>query len=123
MQKYNLEDRLIDFSVMILEIVDTLPNGFAAKHLGNQLIRSGTSPALNYGEVQSAVSKADFIHRMSICLKELRESLINMKILKKKGYLSGEKIEKTLNECDELVRIFKKSIQTAKQRAEEEFKA
>lgn len=123
MQTYNLEDRLIDFSVMILDIVDTLPNGFAAKHLGNQLIRSGTSPALNYGEVQSSVSKADFIHRMSICLKELRESFINMKILKKKGYLTGEKIEKALNECDELIRIFKKSIQTAKERKDTETKS
>ncbi len=122
MQKYNLEDRLIDFSVMILDIVDNLPSGFAATHLGNQLIRSGTSPALNYGEVQSAVSKADFIHRMSICLKELRESLINMKILKKRGYLAGEKIDNTLNECDELIRIFRKSIQTAKESKEDKSK-
>ena len=123
MQKYNLEDRLIDFAVMILDIADSLPSGFAAKHLGNQLIRSGTSPALNYGEVQSAVSKADFVHRMSICLKELRESEINMKILKKKGYLGDEKIDKTLKECDELIRIFRKSIQTAKQSKDEEIKS
>jgi four helix bundle protein len=116
MKIYDLEERLIEFSVMILNVTESLPSNLGARHLGGQLARSGTSPALNYGEVQAAVSKADFIHRMGVCLKELRESSINLRIIKKKGYLNNPLIDDTLTECQELVRIFNKSIQTAKSR-------
>ena len=79
--KYNLENRLIAFAVSILDLADKLPNTFAGKHLGGQLTRSGTSPALNYGKAQAAESRADFIHKMKNCLKELRESQICLKII------------------------------------------
>lgn len=68
MRKYDLEERLVDFAVMVLSIVDELPNKYSATHLGHQLARSGTAPALNYGEAQSAESNNDFIHKMKICL-------------------------------------------------------
>ncbi len=66
-KKYNLEERLIDFSILILDVIEQLPNDKIGNHLGGQLLRSGTSPALNYGEAQSAESRNDFIHKMKIC--------------------------------------------------------
>jgi four helix bundle protein len=112
--KYNLEDRLIEFAVRIIDTAETLPKSVAGKHLGGQIIRSGTSPALNYGEAQSAESKADFVHKMKICLKELRETLVCLKIIRRKGYFKEGRLEPLLNENAELVSIFVKSVQTAK---------
>ena len=113
-RKYNLEERLIDFAVMVLNLVEQLPGVYAAKHLGSQLVCSGTSPALNYGEAQAAESTKDFIHKMKLCLKELRESSICLKILNKKSYLENKIIASVLIECGELVAIFTQSIKTAK---------
>ena len=76
MNNAELERRLIDFALMIITIVKSMPEDLAANHLANQLVRSGTSVALNYGEAQGAESKRDFIHKMRVVLKELRESLI-----------------------------------------------
>ncbi len=73
-KKYDLEERLIDFAVDVIFFIESLPNTKAATHLGGQLLRSGTSPSLNYGEAKSAESKNDFLHKMKVCLKELRES-------------------------------------------------
>jgi four helix bundle protein len=69
MNKYDLEERFIDFSVLIIEIVNEIPNSKAGNHLSGQLVRSGTSVSLNYGEAQSAESKKDFIHKMKVILK------------------------------------------------------
>lgn len=115
MNKYDLEERLIWFSVRIIELSETLNGSFAGIHLGKQIIRSATSPALNYGEAQSAESPKDFIHKMGICLKELRETFINIKIIK---YAKLSKSENLLDICykenNELISIFVKSIETAK---------
>lgn len=110
-KKYDLEQRLIDFAVLIIRHVESLPDTRTGNHLGNQLLRSGTSPALNYGEAQGAESKRDFIHKFGIILKELRESLICLKILKRIAYLKDDQV---LIECGELVAIFNRSIITAK---------
>jgi len=67
-----LEERLVQFAVRIIAVVEELPDSKVGKHIGGQLIRSGTSPAPNYGEAQAAESRKDFIHKMKICLKELR---------------------------------------------------
>lgn len=112
--KYDLEKRLICFSVMIIELVEQFPPSFAWKHLGEQLIRSSTSPALNYGEAQAAESKADFIHKMSICYKELRESWVSLQILELKPPVSLQLIKPVLEECNELVAIFTQSLKTAR---------
>ena len=73
MNKFDLEERLIDFSVLIIEIINEMPNSKAGNHLSGQLVRSGTSVSLNYGEAQSGESRKDFIHKMKVVLKELRE--------------------------------------------------
>jgi len=80
--KYDLEERLIDFAIIVSDIVDNLPITRLGNYLSGQMVRSGCSPALNYGEAQSAESRNDFIHKMKVILKELRESLIAIKMLK-----------------------------------------
>lgn len=85
--KYDLEERLIDFAVIITDIVEALPNTRLGNYIAGQLVRSGISPSLNYGEAQSAESRNDFIHKMKIILKELRESMISLKIIERKAYI------------------------------------
>jgi four helix bundle protein len=116
-RKYDLEERLINFAVMIIELIEHLPNSKSANHLAGQLLRSGTSPALNYGEAQSGESANDFIHKIRVVLKELRETLVCFKILyRTKLYNSEEKIKAVLTETDELVAIFVTSVRTAERR-------
>jgi len=116
---FNLEDRLIDFSVLITGIVETVPNTRAGNHYAGQLIRSGTSPALNYGEAQGGESRKDFIHKLKIVLKELRETIICLKIIEKtKLFKSHESIIRAINENNELISIFVKSINTAQRNIE-----
>jgi len=114
-RKFDLEDRLIDFAISISEIVEILPNTKFGNQIGGQLIRSGTSPALNYGEAMSAESTNDFIHKLKIILKELRESFVCLKIIKRKPLIqTSENLELVYKENNELIAIFVKSIQTAK---------
>jgi len=113
-QQYDLEDRLIDFAVRVIRVTESLPKTKMGNHISGQLIRSGTSPASNYGEAQSAESRADFIHKMKICLKELRESRVWLRIIKKAELLkSVSMLESVIGECDQLISIFVRSIQTA----------
>ena len=115
MNKQDLEERLINFAVQILEIVQAMPENKSANHLAGQLLRSGTSTALNYGEAQSGESRKDFIHKINIVLKELRESNICMKLIYRTKLISSEeKIKFVLKENNELISIFVKSIETAK---------
>ena len=114
MNKFDLEERLIEFSVLIIHIVNETPNSKAGNHLSGQLVRSGTSVALNYGEAQSAESKKDFIHKMKVILKELRETFICLKIIHRtKLFHTDSKIIKAKKENNELISIFVKSIETA----------
>jgi len=115
-KKFDLEDRLIDFAIRISEVVEVLPNTKLGNHIGNQLIRCGTSPALNCGEAQSAESTKDFIHKLKIILKELRETRICLKIIQKKPLLKPEKMDCIIKENNELIAIYLKSIETAKQK-------
>ncbi|MDP2363808.1 MAG: four helix bundle protein [Ignavibacteria bacterium] len=121
MNKSELEDRLVDFAVMVIEIVDVLPNTKAGNHLGGQLVRSGTSPALNYGEAQSGESRKDFIHKLKIVLKELRETFVCLKIILKADLCDKpEKIQIALKENNELISIFVKSVETAQKNLKDE---
>ena len=86
-RKYDLNERLIDYSVLIIDQVKAIPNGIVSQHLAKQLLRSGTSPSLNYGEAPAAESKRDFVHKLKIGLKELRESFNNIKILERANYI------------------------------------
>lgn len=119
MKKYDLEDRLIDFAVSIINIYDQLAKTDAGRYLAGQLVRSGTAPALIYGEAQSAESRKDFIHKMKISLKELRETSINLKIIQRGKLQSAEhNFKSVMNESSELISIFVKSIQTARKNIE-----
>jgi len=111
----DLEDRLIDFAVRIIKVAEAMPNTKAGNHIAGQLLRSGTSPAPNYGEAQSAESRKDFIHKMKISLKELRESLVWLKVIERKPLCDPSKVTDILKECDELIAIFVSSVKTADQ--------
>ena len=114
MNRFDLEERLIDFSVLIIEIVNDMSKTKAGIHLSGQLVRSGTSVSLNYGEAQGAESRKDFIHKMKIVLKELRETFVCLKIVEKtRLYKSDAIIKRAMIENDELVSILVKSIETA----------
>jgi len=119
MKRNELEERLIDFSVLIIKLSSSMNKTKAGQHLSGQIIRSGTSVALNYGEAQSAESKKDFIHKMQVVLKELRETFVCLKILEKAELCTkGELVLHALKENDELISIFVKSVSTAQKTSE-----
>lgn len=111
--KYDLETRLIQFAGIVIDLAETLPPTFAGNHLASQLIRSGTSPALNYAEAQSAESRNDFIHKMKIALKELRETYCSLKIIQLKKWVIEGKLVSVIDENNQLISIFVKCIETA----------
>ena len=114
---YDLEDRLIDFAVRIIRLTEALPNTKAGTHVAGQILRSGTAPAPNYGEAQSAESAADFVHKLKIALKELRETLIWLKIIARANLLkSAALLAPLMRENDELVAILFASVKTAGKR-------
>ena len=100
----------------IIDIVESLPNSRVGSHIANQLVRSGTSPAANYGEALSAESRSDFIHKMRVSLKELRETRIWLLIIQRKGLAKAEVVSRVLKENCELIAIFAASINTAKRK-------
>jgi four helix bundle protein len=112
--KFDLEERLIQFAVDVILICGKIDGSFASQHLSKQLIRSATSAALNYGEAQSAESARDYLHKMKLCLKELRESLVNLKIQKGADLIKNiEQLEILMKENNELIAIFVSSIRTS----------
>jgi four helix bundle protein len=117
--KFDLEERLIRYSVSIHEVVELLPDKRGASYLAGQLVRSGTAPALIYAEATAGESRRDFIHKMKLALKELRESMVSLKIIRMCCYQDGKKIETLIAETNELISIFVKSIQTAKANLEQ----
>ena len=119
MRKQELEERLIDFAAEIILFTNHIEKSYAGNHLIGQIVHSSTSPALNYGEAQSAESKKDFIHKMGICLKELRETFNCLKIIERAKLTSNtELINKLKSEANELISIFVTSIKTAKTNSE-----
>jgi four helix bundle protein len=115
--RFDLEDRLLDYSARIIQLVDALPNTRAAAHIAGQLLRSGTSPYGNHGEVEAAESRKDFVHKLKICLKELKETRRWVRLAVRSGAVSDSKIVAILNETEELIRIFFSSIRTAERNA------
>ena len=111
---YDLEERLLEFASAVIDLSEKLPNTRAGNHLAGQLLRAGTSPYGNHGEAQGAESAEDFIHKMKICLKELREALRWARLIERKRWLASDsRLAFVLREGDQLIRIFKSSIQTA----------
>ena len=112
---FDLENRLIEFAVRIIQLAESLPKTKVGNHISGQLIRSGTSPAPNYGEAQSAESRSDFIHKMKVCLKELRETKVWLLVIVRAELIKpASKLDSLITENDELISIFVSSISTAK---------
>ena len=114
LQADQLEERLISFAVRIIKLAASLPRTPAGKHVAGQILRSGTSPAPNYGEARGAESRADFIHKLRIVFKELNETAIWLQIIRESSLLSPENIFAIVVENRELCRIIAASIKTAR---------
>ena len=109
-----LEDRLIDFGVQIIFLTHKLPPSRASQHIGQQMLRAGTAPAPNYGEARGAESRADFVHKLGIALKELNETKVWLKMIGRAKLAPGEAVRHVLDECGQLARLLNASIQTAR---------
>ncbi|MDD4016530.1 MAG: four helix bundle protein [Kiritimatiellae bacterium] len=113
--KFDLEERLIEFAVRIIKVAGSLPNTLAGQHIAEQILRSGTSSAANYGEAQGAESRADFVHKIRIALKELRETKVWLRIIVRAGLISSaDCLQSLLKENDEVISILFKSVETAR---------
>ena len=111
-----LSERLIHFAARVGKVVDALPDTRMGRHIGGQLVRSGTSPAPNYEEACAAESSADFVHKLSIGLKELRESRCWIRLIINTEMLPEHRMGELLDECNQLCKIIAQSIVTAKER-------
>jgi len=118
--RFDLEDRLLDFSARIIRLVDALPNTRAANHVAGQLLRCGTSPYGNHGEVEAAESRLDFVHKLRICLKELKETRRWLRLLQKASLVPEKKMGAILGETEELIKIFFTSVRTAEKSSEKD---
>jgi four helix bundle protein len=116
---FDLEDRLLDYAAAIVRLVEELPKSRAGNHVAAQLLRSGTSPLPNHGEAESAESPADFIHKLKVCLKELRETKRWLRLVARIPALPAHAVDPLLAETVELIRIFAASIRTAEKRSEQ----
>jgi four helix bundle protein len=117
---YDLEERLLDYAAEVIRAVEKLSKTRAGNHVAGQLLRSGTSPLPNHGEAESAESAADFIHKLKICLKELRETRCWLLLVMRVPMLTDSgQIRRILQETDELIRIFVASVRTAEKRSAE----
>ena len=112
-REYDIEERLIRFAVDVCRLAGSLPGDRVGYHISGQLVRSGTSPAANYAEAQGAESRRDFVHKMRICLKELRETLVWLKLVRRLDLDMSAGMEDTVKEVNELISIFVRSIRTA----------
>ena len=116
-QTYDLEERLLEYSVRIINIVEQLPNTRVGNHVASQLLKSGTSPYPNHGEAQAAESTRDFIHKLRISLKELREAQRWPKLIQRVPLIKrSELLNDILQETEELIKIFVTSIKTAEKK-------
>lgn len=121
--QFNLQERLINFAVSIIRLTEELPSSKSGNYITSQIIRSGSSPAANYGEAQGAESTADFLHKLKIAHKELRETYVWLQIIKKADLLeTSDHLTSLINEADELLAIIYTSIRTKTQTAQNQKK-
>ncbi len=111
-----LAERLLDFAVLIINLVNALPKTVVGRYIRGQLLRSGASPGANYEEARGAESRADFIHKMGIVLKELKESRFWLRLIQQTRLMKAHDMEPVIQECQELCSIVAKSILTAKKK-------
>lgn len=115
-RQYDLEERLIEFTMKVIELVEALPQSRVANHIAGQLVQCGTSPAPNYAEARSAESRRDFVHKLKLVLKELRETRIWLLLVQRKGLVNPpERAMEIQVECEELISIFASSIRTTQE--------
>ena len=114
--KYDLEERLLEYAARVIRLVEKLPDSRAGNHVAGQLLRSGTSALPNHAEAQAAESRRDFVHKLKICHKELRESWRWLRLIQRVPLLQPVRVQSLVAETEELVRIFHASIRTAQQR-------
>ena len=114
----DISERLLDFAVRVGKVVDALPDTRLGRHVAGQLIRSGTSPAPNYEEGRAAESRGDFIHKLGICLKELRESTLWLRFILRSGLMPARKLTKLIDEAEQLCKIIARSKLTAQKNGE-----
>jgi len=112
-RRFDLEERLLEYAVRIIRLVDALPGTRTGRHVADQLLRCGTSPLANHGELQGAESRRDFIHKLGICLKEIREARRWLRLVHRVPLLPPSKIDPLLGETEALIKIFSASIRTA----------
>jgi four helix bundle protein len=112
-RRFDLEERLLEYAVRIIRLVDALPGTRAGRHVADQLLRCGTSPLANHGELQAAESRRDFIHKLGVCLKEIREARRWLRLVHRVPLLAPSKIDPLLAETEALIKIFSASIRTA----------
>jgi len=113
-KKYDIEDRLVEYGCRMIDVVEALPKTRARNYIAGQLIRSCMSPAFNYGEAQAAESRDDFIHKLGVVLKELKECRTALKIIRRKELIKPVKrIDEIFKETEELIAIIGRSIETA----------
>jgi len=110
---FDLEERLIEFAALIYETVESLPDNRVGKHVAGQLLRCGTAPAPDYGEAQGAESRKDFVHRLRVCLKELRETIVWLKYARRIRIGDAALVQQAIDEADHLCAIMYSSIRTA----------
>jgi four helix bundle protein len=110
----DLEERLLSFAARVGKVVDALPDARLGRHIAGQLVRSGTSPAPNYAEACAAESKNDFIHKLGIALKELRETRIWLRLIVKTELLPLPRLAEVIDACEQLNNIVGRSLITAK---------
>jgi four helix bundle protein len=110
----DIEERLIEFAVRVIRLCEQLPRTIAGRHVAGQLLRSGTAPAAHYAEARGAESISDFVHKLKICLKELNESRVWLKIILRSEMQLKARLVPLVQENDELCRIINASINTAK---------
>jgi four helix bundle protein len=116
-RKFDLEDRMLELTARLIKMVDALPTSRAGNHIAGQLLRCGTSPFANHGEVQAAESRKDFIHKLGICLKELKEIKRWIRLIARLELIPIKRVRPLLIETEELIRIFSASIRTAERNA------
>jgi four helix bundle protein len=111
-----LEERLINFAVRIIKLSASLPRTTAGRHIAGQILRSGTSPAPNYGEARGAESRADFVHKIRVVLKELNETSVWLRIIERSRLIKAQMLVDMVQENGDLCKIFAASLRTARSR-------
>ena len=113
-KKYDIEDRLVELAGSIVILCKDLPNDITGNYYGNQLLRSAGSAALNFGEAQGTTTVKDNIHKLSLSLKELKESRVNLRILAKVNYGESSRRDALLDEIEQLIKIIATIIKNKK---------